>query len=448
MTDDLEDAGELADDAGYNPIFNDLVQEALKTGLRSVIQAVMEVEEHSGSRLGSDIPKFRTTFIDETFLTLVLLPTGVLQDICGGNLNRTIVAARAAFDSQATADTPLMRFKAEMGRLTHRAAKEHPQIYIRNLVSFAVDENGDRYHHMTAGRILEICSELELYILPAAGRNHWKKCYEYDTAFDGDDDGDSAWSKADSKEGFRRWLCKKDISGYMPVPSRYRQVQVFIAAVRERVANMMANHPDSSPVYVPMVYIGYALDNESRKMQHNAYNDQSNWLANAFLAIAKIHWLDEKYTFTHWAICPLARERQASIAEMVLARLTNAYYHNGGGFNIALAGQTNSIKATELKWREHHEWLVKKWDFDDRVRHQSHLIASWQKEQDQQTREINDQQVQEEERRIKEITEELRELLRRGECGKDSSVYYSLSCADNFAAVKSANDEVQELCIR
>lgn len=66
-----------------------------------------------------------------------------------------------------------------------------------------------------------------------------------------------------------------------------------------------------------------------------------------------------------FVICPLSEEPQGPVAEMLLTRVTGAYYHGGTGFCIDIAGKSmESIHFNKLshmqardRWAEHDQWV-------------------------------------------------------------------------------------------
>lgn len=114
----------------------------------------------------------------------------------------------------------------------------------------------------------------------------------------------------------------------------------------------------------PLLYIGYAARADVRKRQHGACGSSSNWLASLVQAVCNLVWGNGKYMMKFFVVCPISEEPQGPVAEMLLTRVTGAYYHGGSGFCIDIAGKSmESIHFSKLshleardRWAEHDEW--------------------------------------------------------------------------------------------
>jgi len=400
------DAGQLPGDTGKGYIheFNSLVKDVDQTGPQPLIEAAMKAEIESGSPFGKDLSEFSNLYILGAYISICSLPRGVLKEICGGNISKAIAQGRG------------LPIRAEMKKNTKRSKQKHPQIYIRHLSS---GKDGE-WDHMTADKVLCVLDELELYIAATPRKSDADTCFQYDTAFD--TDGESVWTRELSEHGFRRWLSNThEMNEWKPVTSRYRQGRAFISSMKKRIRDMKANHSGGGPLYVPLQYVGYALDSYVRDKQHKQHSKHGNWLSNIFLAIAITLWPADEWEFCHWSICPLALEYQAAIAEMVITRITNSYYHMGGGFNIELAGKSmasikmlskSGLDRTQV-WADHQTWLLQKFDLDNKMKEQLQAMSAWQQSMDDEEEARLVAQIQQKDNAFAALREQTEDVLER-----------------------------------
>jgi hypothetical protein len=98
-----------------------------------------------------------------------------------------------------------------------------------------------------------------------------------------------------------------------------------------------------------LLYIGYAVRADRRKLQHEACGKSASWLATLDQTICNILWGRGHFKMHFMVICLLGHKRQGSIAEMLLTGITGAYYNAGGGFCIDVAGKSmESLHFKEL----------------------------------------------------------------------------------------------------
>lgn len=116
-----------------------------------------------------------------------------------------------------------------------------------------------------------------------------------------------------------------------------------------------------------LLYVGYAAKADRRKRQHEACGKLANWLATLVQATCNVLWGRGQFKMHFMVICVLGEPGQASIAEMLLTRITGAYYNTGGGFCIDVAGKSIAASILSLNqspvhhmhmWTQNMRWVL------------------------------------------------------------------------------------------
>ena len=171
------------------------------------------------------------------------------------------------------------------------------------------------------------------------------------------------WTRAKSDAGERFFLQTKanKIS-----PQRRNVLLTFARAIQRRTAEAIARGEKYAPL---MQYIGYAMNASLRRKQHESFNS-TNWLCMFVQAYAEAAWPGE-FGMATFTVCLISENFVGPVAEMLLTRLTRAYYH-AGGFSIDQAGESMaSIKMDKLTqaqrdkiWQENQTYISKNTPLD------------------------------------------------------------------------------------
>jgi hypothetical protein len=332
---DCEDVGQLQDwDEQEREDFVRLVRAIDKNGLGPVIRKAVDAEAASGSSLGL---RYQGNYPDWRFnsrLTLCCMAKKVIGELTYGNLALAVQRDR--------------ELRERLEKYQERS-KQQPSIYARVHVS----QDGSA---MSVRKALRLVKWLQRYASEELHIVQHEKCRKAFWLIDRE--FSKRWSRDNTDAGHRRSLMSK--SGGRS-DDRLKMIKKFTDQLHARC---QAAEEDSllSP---PLLYIGYALRADNRQRQHEACGSSSNWLASLVQAMCNVLWGRGKYLMQFFVICPLSEEPQGPVAEMLLTRVTAAYYHGGTGFCIDIAGKSmESIHFNKLlrieaheSWAEHDQWV-------------------------------------------------------------------------------------------
>ncbi len=353
---DCEDIGQF--ETEYNPYeheaFERLVKNIEQDGWKPVIMAALKAEAASGSTLGASYIKQSEIWKLFSFFTMSVMPKQVIQELTHGNL---VMAAKTDEQLGKTLNLYLEQ------------SKKQPIIYARVHVSASGEAMS-----VKDGRVL--IGWLRRYMSESKAVTEHETCQE---VFYRTDREFQKWKLAWTQTGDRRSL--RSLDGTRS-EARVRVLTRFCDAVEARCR---ATDEDGvlSP---PLLYIGYAARGDIRARQHEACGSSSNWLASLVQALSNILWERGKYHMHFFVICPISEEDQGEVAEMLLTRVPGAYYHNGGGFCIDIAGKSmESIHFKNLtnferktRWNDINTWINENTPAIENAREQERHINSSQ----------------------------------------------------------------------
>ena len=332
---DCEDIGQLQDwDKDEREEFVEHVRAIETDGLLPVIERALDFEADAESSLAIRYENNMQEWTFNSYLTLCSMDKKVIGELTYGNL-----ALAVQRDSE-------LRERLEKYK---ERSKQQPSIYARVHVS----QDGSAMSVRDARRLVKW---LQRYASEDLRIVQHEKCrmafWRIDREFS------KRWSRENTDAGHRRSLMSK--SGERS-DDRLKVIKKFTDQLHARC---QAAEEDSllSP---PLLYIGYALRADNRQRQHEACGSSSNWLASLVQAMCNVLWGRGKYLMQFFVICPLSEEPQGPVAEMLLTRVTGAYYHGGTGFCIDIAGKSmESIHFNKLshmqardRWAEHDQWV-------------------------------------------------------------------------------------------
>ncbi|KAF2112508.1 hypothetical protein BDV96DRAFT_664079, partial [Lophiotrema nucula] len=251
--------------------------------------------------------------------------------------------------------------------------RKQPCIYVRPLAL----ADGSR---PTVGDIRFLIRDLTAYI--EESRTADERCFEIDSMY-------RECNKAD-------YMNKVEAERYYLKSARsYRRevVRDFVKALEKHVNGL--EDRDIFPFTIQ--YIGYCLNTVNREAQHSRTGgDNTGWLASLILSCMNYRFLkhleetgDTRRNIEHgWklhfhVIALLGHEKEAAIAEMLLACVARAYYWVGG-LNVAKCGESvNSIRmenktAAERKalWNSWSKFIMKETAWEYNLEHDAELSTA------------------------------------------------------------------------
>jgi len=335
---DCQDVGKLE---GWHPHEHDefarLVRAIDEQGWNPVILHALKAEADSGSVLGARYAKEKPVWKEMAYLTLSPMHPHVLAELTHGNL---VLAAQA----NKELDDLLMAL--------HERCKSQPIIYAR----VHVDASGKA---MSTADALRLVKWLRRYMADEESILNNENCQN--AIWRVDREFSKRWRRTDTNEGARRFLATK--SG-----TRSEDRLDVLRKFSDRLEARCEAADDGSGTTLlspPLLYIGYAARGDIRQRQHEACGSSSNWLATLVQSFCNVVWGRGSFRMHFFAICPLSEEQQGPVAEMLLTRIPGAYYHNGGGFCIDIAGKSmesihfNKLNAAqrEERWNDFGDWI-------------------------------------------------------------------------------------------
>ncbi|KAF3004990.1 hypothetical protein E8E13_008414 [Curvularia kusanoi] len=330
-----QDIGQLQKwDEQEHEEFVRLVRAIPEDGQEPLIRRAIDVEAGSGSSLGVKYQGMWTEWRFNSFLTLCSMNKKVIGELTYGNL---ALAVQRDYELRERLEKYQERSKVQ------------PSIYARVLV--AQDDS-----RMSARDALRLVKWLKRYISEDLFIVQHEKCRKAFWLIDRE--FSKRWSRESTDAGLRRSLVSKpgEVS-----KDRVQVIKKFTDQLHARRQGL----EDNTLLPRPLLYIGYAATADIRKRQHEACGSSSNWLASLVQAVCNVLWGRGKYMMKFFVICPISEEPQGPVAEMLLTRVTGAYYHGGSGFCIDIAGKSmesihfkklSHIEARDL-WAEHDEWV-------------------------------------------------------------------------------------------
>jgi hypothetical protein len=290
-------------DEGYSPILTGALQYAAVTEHRIAIDLKQAMIKNSESM-----------YMDNAVNTLCVMPKRLVKEIVAGSV------AQVFRESSPT--NHLAEFHKIINDMDNQGGKQ-ACIYMLELA-------GSTGQPMSVEEVRKLIWELRYYKAEAATHN--KLAFEYDSLHDPD------WKTTVSiNDGRRKYIEDK--------PTERRAVVDVFCSALEKLIHSKRDEEDFLP---RLTYIGYAIDADKRKKQHAQTGSESkNWLASLVLSICKVRWPYRGFKLHAHVICLLGDEKQAAIAEMLLAVISQSYYWTGRGFNIVLAG--GSLASIEMK---------------------------------------------------------------------------------------------------
>lgn len=288
---------------------------ALKKDLILAIELSWRHVQGIDARARSSIS--RDSWIENSLNLLSSMPPQMLDLVISGNL-------AGALWGEATPE--LRRFQDYMGPNNDwmlQSLKDAPVIYAVSLVSR--DDGGAA---PTVRELREVCRYLEDY----ASRK--PSAVQVDNAFRSPSGGRS--TLFDIREGRQRFFCRIENGERRPVRGRDSIVYTFVDALEKRLSK---EADDNKQIMPPLQYIGYAFNYSKRQEQHS--RGQTGFLMHLVNSICQVLW-DGRYNLEPYPICYLARKEEAKCAEMLLSLMTNSFHQNGGGFNVAMLGDSNA----------------------------------------------------------------------------------------------------------
>lgn len=344
---ECEDVGKLVS-ASYegnddeHAKFERIVKQIDKDGWLPMIQYAIETEKQSGSVLGKAYFDELELWKEFCFLTLSSIPAEVIQELTHGNLVLEVERNRRLKDTlnlyfERTKHQPFIYARVHVDEFGSAMSVKDAQRLVKSLRRY-VSENDDILSN-------EDCQKAFWHIDRQYGRR---------------------WKRANTDNGLRRFLGTK---GNLRSEDRVDVLSRFCDGLERRFVGT----DETSLLSPPLLYIGYAARGDIRKRQHEACGESSNWLATLVQSICNTVWGRQSYRMHFFAVCPLGEEPEGPVAEMLLTRVPGAYYHNGGGFCIDIAGKsmesihfaTLSVVQREDTWNEALDWVYKNTPFEE-----------------------------------------------------------------------------------
>lgn len=348
---DIGALGESQTAGGYR--FAEAARHIKADGIFKVIEEARLAEHASGSKLGAfyhDRPEF---WAEMSFLTLCSMPEKVIYELICGNLKH-------AYDTDDELRHTLDMFEKQ--------AKRHPCIYARSLTT----AEGDL---MSTDQARRLVKWLQRYISDDITIREHERCQE---AFRRIDAEFGTQKRVVHPEADRAYLASRSNAR---LTCRVDNVRLFCQKLIAECDRCEANDVPLKP----LIYIGYAARADRRKRQHEACGASANWLATLAQALCNVLWGRGSFKMHFMVICLLAEKRQGVVAEMLLTRITVAYYNTGGGFCIDVAGksmeslhfkQLTTIENQDM-WNDYNEWVQKSTPLNANAREQQARYQSW-----------------------------------------------------------------------
>ena len=326
-------------------------------GYLPLIQKAYEDECATGTRWATDMAKFPHYWQDACYETLCMMQPEVIQVIIHGGIE---VVYQNNLDIQDHLDM-----------LYTHAAEPSPSIYIYTIV----DRQGE---HVSADHLAQVSRVLRTYARP---KPPYVDKVDYET-------WSTTVSMIDGAFGERVESIDEPTfqPRYLPstrddTTSRRRTLLTFLDGMDAQLLK-----PNVEQNGLPLQYIGYAMDAQAREAQHQKRGASSNWLST--LVQSTLEALNPRiYHMRLRVICPIVDPSQGVIAECVLTRLANSYYHGGRGFNIAPAGKSmESIRKLdtppderEVFWANQYLWVRDNTGYAPHYEHQVELKERYEK---------------------------------------------------------------------
>jgi hypothetical protein len=125
-----------------------------------------------------------------------------------------------------------------------------------------------------------------------------------------------------------------------------------------------------------------------REMQHLSYVASSSWLASFFMSVTDSVF-GEKHAMKQAVVCLIDEEQHGAIGEMVITRLSRAYYYTGGGFTVGLGSSSlrsiymSNLSAQERaeQWKKHHVYMMDNSPYNENMAQELERISAFRKTQ-------------------------------------------------------------------
>jgi hypothetical protein len=332
---ECEDIGTLGDAQHIesHPFANQTMR-IPEDGLFPLVQGALQAEQASGSRFGQYFfNEAKEYWTELSLLALCTMPDRVIHELIRGNL-------KEAYDSDASLRERLDAFQER--------AKKHPCIYARSLTT----ADGQP---MTISQARRLVKWLQRYVSDDETIQNHPTCKEAFHWIDAEFGGQ--WKRA-SPHAERAYLATKSS---IRLESRVGNVLLFCQQLLVECDRCESN----GIALKPLLYIGYAARADCRKRQHEACGKFANWLATLVQALCNVLWGRGYFKMHFMVICLLAAKSQGIVAEMLLTRITGAYYNVGGGFCIDVAGKSMeslyfkdlTASQNEDAWNDFYQWV-------------------------------------------------------------------------------------------
>lgn len=238
----------------------------------------------------------------------------------------------------------------------HTRSAQHASIYVRHLT---VGTDLDNLTVQQASRLATVARQYA-YRDP----DKWQEASRIDKELYGGQYWRSAWSK----DGHRALITTNNNR----VSSHKQRALVTWADALERLAR-----DSKEPRIRPLYYVGYALDAHSRQKDHEKNDHSCNFLIRFVKAVLDTaSWFNEHpVKVATKAICMLADEDVASVAEALVARSVNSY-HFQAGFNVQpcgasvanVHGKDWTASKKEAYWVGARKWLKTHTSYDQYIK--------------------------------------------------------------------------------
>ncbi|ORX94069.1 hypothetical protein BCR34DRAFT_227182 [Clohesyomyces aquaticus] len=311
----------------------ELVKRIDQDCLQPLVDAAYEDEIATGSTYANFLKKNRATWQSARDEVLTSMHQEVIVQACSGNIAR-------AFDASTAAGTALAKDLVSY----RKRAEKHPSIYLR---IFCHKETG---HTLTVADAKELVSHAVRYAY--AEPEHAEMAFKIDRVYD----TRNQWIMASSTEG-GRWYLKTSATR---LSEKRRNTLLILASTLSRIIKRCEQRGDT--YMLPMQYIGYAMKAGQRQLQHESFAS-TNWLTMFTDALAQVLWPD-RYSARTFTICLISETFVGPMAEMLLTRISRAYYH-AGGLSIDQAGKSRksllmdhlSEEEKRKVWDENQVWI-------------------------------------------------------------------------------------------
>jgi hypothetical protein len=333
----------------------DICSKLATTGFTPLVAALLKIEQDAGHSMSEDLKDRPHPFKESCLQVLCSMDERLIPHITSGNLWK------------ASSNDPEIKQVLEDN---YKRGQGHPAIYLRMVVT------RDHGLSMTVADANRIIRYMLRYISEG---EEAKECTE--ACFRIDCCRDETWSLVQTKQGDRRFLETKEKSRS---DARVKVIRTFVHAMHARLRGLVGDERLEPPIQ----YCGYSSHVDVREMQHQSYGSSSSWLASFFMSVADAA-LGEKYVMKQAVVCLIGEERHGSIGEMVITRLSRAYYYTGGGFSIGLAGSSlrsiymSNLSAQEraTQWKIHHKYMMENTSYEDNMAQEMKRIIAFRKTQ-------------------------------------------------------------------